>query len=146
MSIVGLLTLTVVGCGTSGPRLAPVTGKVTLDGQPVANAVVTFTPAGGGIASSGITNENGEYQLVCQQGRGAVIGQHKVSVRSQPPVQDSASQVSSDDPSYQYGGQDSSKAPAFVEKIPARYNTNSELVREVKSGSNVIDLELTTNP
>lgn len=133
------------GCGSRGPRLARVQGKVTMDGEPLANVIVTFTPEGGGIASSGITNEKGEYELACPQGKGAVVGRHKVSVRSQPPKQTTAAaQVSSDDPSYQYGGQDSATAPKFVEKVPPRYNTNTELVMEVKPGTNVINLPLTS--
>lgn len=132
------------GCGAKGPKLGQVTGKVTLDGQPLANVIVTFTPVAGGIASTGITNSQGEYELVCQQGKGALVGQHKVSVRSQPPTQAAAGAVSSDDPSYQYGGEDSSRAPAFVEKIPPKYNTQTQLVKEVKPGKNVIDLELTS--
>jgi hypothetical protein len=33
----------------------------------------------------------------------------------------------------------------WIDPIPAKYNTNTELEREVKSGSNVIDLELTSS-
>jgi len=141
-----LALLLLAGCGSKGPRLASVKGKVTLDGQPLANAIVTFTPVAGGPASTGVTNSNGEYELACQLGKGAVVGQHKVSVRSQPPTQTGAGAVSSDDPSYQYGGEDSSRAPVFQEKIPAKYNTNTTLVREVKPGSNEINLDLTTSP
>ncbi|MGQ9506075.1 MAG: carboxypeptidase-like regulatory domain-containing protein [Thermogutta sp.] len=141
------ITLLIVsGCGSRGPRLAVVKGRVTLDGQPLANAIVTFTPVAGGPASTGTTNSNGEYELACQLGRGAVVGQHKVSVRSQPPVPTGAGAVSSDDPSYQYGGQDSSTAPVFQEKIPAKYNTQTTLVKEVKPGTNEINLDLTTAP
>ncbi|HOA51116.1 MAG TPA: carboxypeptidase-like regulatory domain-containing protein [Thermogutta sp.] len=143
-----ILLLAIAGCGSKGPKLARVRGKVTLDGQALPNALVTFMPEGGGVASSGTTNANGEYELVCPQGRGAVVGKHKVSVRTLPPQQSQAQEVSSDDPSYlaQYSGQSSATAQPFVEKIPPRYNTQTELVKEVKPGSNEINLDLTTSP
>lgn len=139
-----ICVLVAAGCGSRGPKLGEVTGTVTLDGQPLENVIVTFSPVAGGAASTGVTDSQGRYQLVSQLGRGALIGQHRISVRSQPPTQATAGSVSSDDPSYQYGGEDSSRAPVFVEKIPPRYNTQTELMREVKPGRNVIDLQLTS--
>lgn len=48
-----------VGCGRSD--LGQVTGRVTLDGEPLAGAFVEFVPTGGeGSSSSGRTNERGE--------------------------------------------------------------------------------------
>jgi hypothetical protein len=135
------------GCSSKGPQLAEVRGKVTMDGQPLANVIVTFVPDGGGISSSGVTDEGGTYQLACPLGRGAVVGKHRVFVQSQPPSTGvNTPVIDEDDPSYKPDPYASVRAPAFVEKIPARYNAKSELVREVKPGSNVIDLELSSQP
>ncbi|MCS7239540.1 MAG: carboxypeptidase-like regulatory domain-containing protein [Thermoguttaceae bacterium] len=136
-----------IGCGSEAPELAPVTGKVTLDGQPLPRVIVTFVPVAGGVSSSGVTNEEGVYELACQLGKGALVGQHRVYVRSQPPGATGTADVpSEDDPSYKPDPYASVRAQGFVEKIPARYNTKSELVFEVKKGKNVIDLTLSSKP
>jgi len=125
--------------------MGTVTGKVTMDGAPLPNALVTFTPTGGGSNGVGRTDANGQYILVSTDQQGALIGQHKVSVTS---IQEAApvAEISSDDPAYaaQAAGGESSDYKPFVEKIPAKYNANTELTKEVKSGANTIDLELTS--
>ena len=63
---IGLMVLTVLGCGPSTPGLdtVKVTGLVTLDGSPVEGATVVFAPTGGsGTAASGVTDASGNYQL-----------------------------------------------------------------------------------
>lgn len=145
--VAALLASTILGCGQRGPKMGSIKGKVTLDGKPIAQAVVTFMPEEGGPASSGMTADDGTYRVACPLGEGAVVGKHRVSVRSQPPIPAMAGQVpDEDDPNYNPAWDASARAPAFVERIPARYNTKTELVRDVKPGENIIDLELTTAP
>jgi len=148
VTIVGIIALAAIaGCGKRGPYLASVTGKVTLDGKPVANAIVTFAPMDGGVASTGITDSDGTYRLGCHLGEGALVGQHRVSVRSQPSDQGGAAGASHDPDEFAYrAGPENGSPKVFVDPIPARYNDKSELVREVKAGKNVIDLELTSKP
>jgi len=72
------------GCGGGGgasiPALGTVTGKVTVGGQPLANAVVTFTPASG-RPSAGTTGSDGTYKLMYNvDNAGATIGEHTVLV------------------------------------------------------------------
>jgi hypothetical protein len=52
----------VLGCGDASPVLTPVTGRVTLDGRPLADAVLEFVPAGGS-PSFGRTDAAGRYEL-----------------------------------------------------------------------------------
>ena len=79
------LGLLAAGC-TGGPKLVPVTGKVTMNGKPLKNAKVDFHPdpdmGNTGPGSSGTTDENGNFTLVCSQGAkpGAVVGHHRVIV------------------------------------------------------------------
>lgn len=141
-----LICLLIAGCSGSDVRLGQVRGRVTMDGQPLPNVVVTFTPVAGGVASTGVTNAQGEYELVCSLGKGALIGQHRVSVRSQAPAAGPTREIRSDDPAYQYGGEESQAVAPPPEKIPARYNVNTQLMFEVKPGSNTINLELTSAP
>jgi hypothetical protein len=143
LAIVGVL-----GCGDSGPPLSPVKGKVTLYGKPYTKGIVTFTPEGGGPAGASPTDENGDYELWSGGKKGAVIGKHKVSVttimeskKTAPPP----GATSSNDPGYSAFGDTSEYKAVEKEKkepIPAKYNTATELVKEVNSGSNTIDLEL----
>ena len=110
-----------VGCGSSD--YGSVTGTVRAEGKPLANAMVTFTPEPAGRPSSGLTNENGVYSLIYTQDQnGALIGQHTVRVSTAVAQGD-------------YG-------KMSKEKLPAKYNIASEIKKEVKAGSNVIDIEV----
>ncbi len=137
------------GCGESGPRLYPVSGTVKLDGTPKPKLMVTFTPIEGGTPIAvGQTNEKGEYTLRTNARKGAVQGQHKVAITTiheaveEPKVQSNAPSGSAD-----YMNQANIRPQEFKlpkELIPAKYNKNSELVRDVDGGNAVIDFELTT--
>ncbi|QDS90205.1 hypothetical protein EC9_44120 [Rosistilla ulvae] len=83
--------LLVAGCGDIGTwsdsrqvMLYPVSGIVTLDGQPVEGAQVIFQPAGESqqnLLGTGETDASGRFSLVTvQAGEGAVAGTHNVSV------------------------------------------------------------------
>lgn len=65
-----LLGLLLTGCGQSGndgitQTLVPMTGIVTMNGQPLANANVLFTPRGStvGQGAYGTTEVDGTYEL-----------------------------------------------------------------------------------
>ena len=138
------------GCGDSGPPLGAVTGKVTLYGKPYPNAIVSFTPEGGGPAATSSTDQNGDFELWSAGKKGAVIGTHKVSVTTVKEVKETKSmaEVRSDDPAYAASLAESSSNAAYKaaanekEKIPAKYNVNTELSKDVTSGTNKIDLDL----
>jgi hypothetical protein len=73
------LTLGVAACNR-GPQMAPVTGVVLLNGQPVEGAAVLFTPEAGGRPADGVTDKEGKFTLqTFAPGDGAVIGKHKVA-------------------------------------------------------------------
>ncbi len=78
------------GCG-GGPRLARVSGVVTLDGKPYPNAVVSFQPIGGkdnenpGGGSMGVTDASGRFVLkTVERAEGAVVGRHRVRISTLP--------------------------------------------------------------
>ena len=51
----GVLVAFLVGCGTSGPATYPVTGKITIKGQPPKDIRLTFSPVDPkGEAASGV--------------------------------------------------------------------------------------------
>ena len=145
-----VVSLACLGCGDDGPKLGTVTGTVTMDGTPMANVLVTFTPAEKGRSSNGKTDASGVYTLAYSDGPGAAVGTHKVSVTTLKNAENIVnSEMRSDDPAYAAqasGGaaQDYSQAN-IPEAIPEKYNIKTELKFEVKSGSNTIDIPLTKN-
>src|SRR5690349_5755136 len=77
LALSGVIVL--AGC-SNRPKLAEVKGTVTLKGKPLPKVVVEFIPdALTGQRSTGTTDENGHYTLVCDDQRpGAIIGPHRV--------------------------------------------------------------------
>ena len=107
--------------------LGQVSGTVTLDGKPTPNVQVTFAPKDG-RPSMGVTDESGRYELIyIRATKGAVPGEHTVTIASIPPQQEPGEKV-----------------PAFKDPIPYRYNTRSELKEVVEKGPNTIDFELSS--
>ena len=85
LSVVGV-TVLVTGCSGGRYPTAPVSGQVTVDGEPVDNVLVTFTPIGDaaelGPGSTGRTDASGRYtlQLVGEGRAGAQPGKHRVTL------------------------------------------------------------------
>jgi hypothetical protein len=128
-----------VGC--SGSRIAPVSGRIALDGKPLAGVHVSFQPIakagemnpGGG--SYAITDSGGQFTLLLVEGEqpGAVIGKHRVEItaRSEPPP----------------ANIDLAKRPPPKVFVPAKYSRNSELTFEVPPGGTAAaNFELKSQP
>lgn len=112
-----------IGCGESDmPDVATVTGKVSLDGQPLEGAAIKFWPVDGGRTATAVTDAAGEYSLDYNATtKGAKVGKNEVRVSKF----------------------DESLGDDAKEIVPERYNSKSELNFEVKSGeSNVANFEL----
>jgi len=100
-----LPALATVGCGKGGPAVEMVEGIVNLDGQPVGDASVFFSPAPGsaGLPAAGKTGSDGRFKLTTirskQGGGGAVAGDYVVTVSK---IQDDSPPLpsSTDDPNY----------------------------------------------
>lgn len=94
---VGLVCVCLVGCGRKA-NVVPVSGKVIVDGQPLANVAVNFGPLTGGLdgayAAYGKTDAAGRYTLKLVDGGqpGASIGNSRVTLNesSDGPVSDGA--------------------------------------------------------
>ena len=118
-----VLLAAVSGCGKSGPQVAPVHGRVTLDGRPLARADITFQPEAARRASIGRTDDDGLYELAYKRGQpGAIVGKHTVHVEV------------------------SSELVKNPPPIPARYAANSELHHQVEPGDNEINFKLKSDP
>ncbi len=75
-----------VGCGDNS-GLAPVTGRATLDGEPLVEAAVLFQPDGGGVPATGVTDKDGKFELTTGELKGAAVGKNGVSVIKEISVQ-----------------------------------------------------------
>jgi hypothetical protein len=131
--IAALLT-SLLGCGDGGPELASVKGIVTVDGQPVPNATLTFVPQEGS-PSYGQTNREGKYELMFTDvKRGAMLGSHQVTIEGQRLSKDELAEMKAQ-------GMD---VPDRIVEIPKAYRQAGALTAEVKRGSNAIDFNLET--
>jgi hypothetical protein len=76
------LLIASLGCSASDkPELSEVTGTLTKNGQPFANALVEFYPEANAGASYGTTDEQGNFKLNYTTGDpGAAAGKHVVNV------------------------------------------------------------------
>ncbi|MFO7907481.1 MAG: hypothetical protein R6U98_32840 [Pirellulaceae bacterium] len=89
-----VLALTLAGCGASSVETVPVSGTVTVDGEPAESIMVNFQPAEGttGPGSVGVTSADGTYSLETvgsDSKPGAVVGKHTVSLAYKDPDEDS---------------------------------------------------------
>lgn len=120
-AVLGLASLLLaVGCGRSDrPDLGTVQGTVTLDGAPLAGALVVFTPRGPGRSASDLTDAAGRYELTYLRDiAGATLGPHVVIITTATEER---------------GGR---------EILPPRYHEKTELSATVAPGSNTIDFPL----
>jgi len=117
------------GCG--GPNAAKVAGRVTLDGQPLANATVTFHPVGkAGAIAYGTTDADGRYELATGSDAGLTPGEYNATVLATVEVAPAGALAET----------------TFKTISPAKYAdaTRSGLTFTVKRGSNDFPLTLTS--
>jgi hypothetical protein len=115
------------GCG--GPsNIGTVSGVVTLNGQPLPDALVMFSPEAGS-PSAGRTDDQGRYTLEYTADiAGAEVGKHRVSITT-----------------FQAASPDADPPRERVpEIVPPKYNVASELSVTVEPGSNEHNFELTS--
>lgn len=148
--------LPLLGCGSGPGDLNPVSGVVTLDGEPLAGATVNFSPTSDstGRPAVGTTNDQGVYELTdmqhSQAGPGVAAGEYRVSItktsggnRSMPDEHDPDNPDNEGLPDPTAGG-----AAAVKSLVPDKYTdrSSSGLIATIESGKNEnVDFELTSN-
>ncbi|HMO85216.1 MAG TPA: hypothetical protein PKC18_09885 [Lacipirellulaceae bacterium] len=120
-----LLPALLTGCSDGRPTRVPVSGIVTIDGQPLPYGNIKFVPSGA-RPSAGKIDENGRFKLTCYDGDdGVVVGRHRVAI--------SASKILSE-----------SKIQWYAPKKYADFRT-SELEFDIDAPIDDLKIELTWN-
>lgn len=131
LAICGMLLLN--GCGSGAPSDTPdmgtVTGTVTLDGAPLKEALVQFSPESG-RGSVATTDEAGNYELIYTDSlMGAKVGKHIVRITTFKAPEGNLEE-------------NKDQQPVQKELVPPQYNKQSTLSVDVKEGANTFDFEL----
>jgi len=131
-----LLNAFLTGCKPDGYAelgLVGVTGKVTLDGQPLAGANVVFESPDKRTAR-GLTDAEGKYALMYDsETPGALPGPKVV-------------RITIADVGVEGGGAGEGSAFTGKERLPARYNRQSKLTADVSASQKTFDFELKSAP
>jgi hypothetical protein len=121
------LAIAVVQAGCDrGPAFGTIHGEVTLDGQPVKDGRITFTPLDGQTSTGGAPIVDGKFKAdvpvakmkVAINGN-KVIGKRKAYDTPESPWEDDVAEL-----------------------LPAKYHVNSELTLDVKRGVQDVKYEL----
>lgn len=158
----GCFALVLVGCGDSKPATYPVTGVVTLDGKPVADATITFVGESPENSAATKTKADGTYEIATYEaGDGALPGDYKVMVSKydkgeevspygQPPEDatpvEQTPEAISDAYSKGYTGPPKGgwKPPKVTNELPMKYASvaSSGLQLKVEEKPNTFDIQL----
>jgi hypothetical protein len=146
------MMLASIGCGgkKAGLKTELVEGVVTLDGEPVADATVTFVPVNPtqGASATGTTDSAGKYRLTAMKpgfnpdpGSGTLPGEYYVGVmKVKLPEQPTSTEAAMP----KEGQRPTSSALTYV--VPQKYDNpqKSGIQKTVKEGKNDIPIELTS--
>lgn len=132
-----LLASPFAGCNRSDPLdLQAVSGRVSLDSQPLDNGSIQFFPVDAAGLTSGAPIVSGIYTI--PKAKGLPPGKYIVRISSADTSGDTAKSA------FVTPGKE---LPPRREKVPPQYNSKSELNVEVKTGGgNSFDFELKARP
>ena len=123
--VIALFAFT-IGCG--GDNVAPVSGTISLNSKPLADAYVVFEPVEVGAAkiATGKTDADGRYSLSMKDGSaGCLVGEHKVRLTTVPP-----------------DAMDDERSPLPKDRIPKRYQESSPIFEVSEEGTDKADFDL----
>ncbi len=145
-TVIALLSVLCVGCSRqqadySSVDLVDVSGTITLDGEPVENAVVLLEDVNTGLQSPGLTDSSGHYRLKFDSDKyGVIPGEKKVVVSTTMKVlglnSDEEGGESSDE------GEQQAKP---VELIPEAYRSETRLRVTIDDSTKKLDFNLASD-
>src|SRR5262249_7497893 len=98
------------GCGDAGPKTYPVSGTVSLDGRPLQEGDIYFSPLDPNVSADADKIKDGQFAFRTKAGK------KRVEVRASRVIP---------------GKQTPMGGPVRVEFLPPRYNSQSTLTAEV---------------
>jgi hypothetical protein len=127
-----LLLALLAGCGGKPYKVAKVSGRVTLDGKPLAKAYITFVPMATkeniapGPTAMDITDAEGRYTLTVDKDTpGAVVNKCRIFITTlygTRPAND------------EDGGRPQMHLRKLKDRVPEKYNLKTELTFDVPPG------------
>jgi hypothetical protein len=134
LALFSTVLLLVAGCRDGDANRGAVGGAVKLDGKPVEQGSILFTPIEGakGAVTGGVI-ENGRYRL--SEAIGPAIGWNRVEIRAMRKTGKNIPKP------FAPPGQ---MAEEQVEAIPPQFNSESRLKVEIKPGDNTADFEVSS--
>lgn len=125
--------------------LIDVTGVITLDGNPLPYAVVTFEDPETGQFSYGQTDESGYYEMQLDtEMSGVVPGDKVVRISTTKKILglNSGEEGGASEGEAEEGDAEPSAADTSHELVPAKYNKDSELRASVSASETTFDFDL----
>jgi hypothetical protein len=141
----GLVAFGITGCGGGAaptPPLGMAKGKITINGTPAPNLVVTLESTTPGVArSGGVTNALGEFEVsylgTTPNPKGAPVGKHIVRIASASSGPSKVPGIEGSAVSAGGFGDPADDAPKpDVVVIPDKYNANSDTYVTIAAGDN----------
>jgi len=142
-----VLLLLASGCRQTGPAVQFVEGRITLDGQPLEEAIVSLVPSTGstGLPAYGMTNSDGMFVVTSVRGgrvgAGAVAGDYIVTVQKKRTANEADIGINITRQEYEKQKLDHKKYEYFqpvIQVVPTAYNAadSSGMRVIVKKGRN----------
>jgi hypothetical protein len=120
-----LIVLLLAGCNP-GPAVGTVSGTVTLDGEPIKQGRISFTPVDGMGQTGGAEIVEGKYKA------DVPAAKMKVEINGNKVIGKRLA----------YEGTKGPYVDEVVELVPPKYNVNSELTLDVQRGAQEKNFEL----
>jgi hypothetical protein len=133
--LIAMLSFLIAGCDSGHAGRGALRGRVTLDGKPLTQGSILFTPIQGTHeVVTGGEIKNGRYEFPAATG--PAIGWNRVEIRA---VRNTGKMIPKP---FAPPGQ---LIPEQVEAISLKFNSESTLKVEIKSGENTADFEVTSS-
>ncbi len=131
LSVFVLMIFMLSGCGKSGDKLRPVSGKVSFQGKPVATGAIRFSNPQAGIDMTAQLHPDGTYEVLMARGRGLPEGTYQVAIV--PPGA-----------KIPLGPMKERPKPQECLDIPSKYRSTSSsgLTLTVKPSDNRLDIDM----